>query len=58
MIAIGLLALVMAALENRRDLKVPKTEHPNIQLPRSFSTNICRIGLDLAEIAKSDPVED
>jgi putative membrane protein len=37
MIAIGLVALLMATLENRHDLKVLNAEYPNIHFRRSLA---------------------
>ena len=37
MIAIGLVALLMATLENRHDLKVLNAEYPNIYFRRSLA---------------------
>jgi putative membrane protein len=43
MIAIGLAALLMATLENRRDVNVLKAEYPNIHSPRSLARIIAAL---------------
>jgi putative membrane protein len=37
MIAIGLVALLMATLENRRDLKILKADYPTVHFSRSLA---------------------
>lgn len=37
MIATGLLALLMATLENRRDLNILKADYPNVRVSRSLA---------------------